>query len=232
MYTAYDRIISRVPIQFLAVGTAGFVLITALVFRPRIWVLAVSSAFITIAFFSRAVLGALHKIGVTPNHLTILGLCTGVTSGLILASGKIEIGLVLALSCGLFDVWDGLLARWFGLETPFGGILDSVLDRMADGFILGGLAYFLIASGNRDSGALAMYAALSAPIVSYVRAKAESRIDSCSVNALGGRPERLFLLCYLGLTGYLMVGLALISLFQTLTILRRIHYTYQRITLT
>jgi phosphatidylglycerophosphate synthase len=229
MYTVYDRIINRVPIPLLAVGTAVFVLATAFVFKPKMWVLAVCSAFIITAFFSKAILSTLHKVGITPNQLTVMGLCSGIAAGLLLASGMIEIGLILALLCSLFDVWDGLLARWFNLETPFGGILDSVLDRMADGFIFGGLAYFLLASGNRGSGALAMYAAVSAPIVSYVRAKAESRIDTCSVNALGGRPERLFLLCYFGLTGYLVVGLGLICLFHTLTILRRIHYTYQRI---
>ena len=232
MYTFYDRIIHRVPVSVLAIGTGVFVLVTALVFKLKFWVLSVCSAFIATAFFSRTILTIFHRVGVTPNHLTLMGLCTGIVSGLLLASGMIELGLTMALLCSLFDIWDGLLARWFEMETPFGGILDSVLDRMADGLIFGGLAYFLLASGSRGSGALAMYAAVSAPIVSYVRAKAESRIDNCAVNALGGRPERLFLLCYFGLTGYLPFGLGLICIFQTLTILRRIYYTYQRIMLT
>jgi CDP-diacylglycerol--glycerol-3-phosphate 3-phosphatidyltransferase len=232
MYTFYDRIIHRVPVPVLAIGAGVFVSATALVFKLKLWVLALCSAFIATTFFSRTVLAGLHKVGVTPNHLTLMGLCSGIIAGLLLASGRIELGLIMALLCSLFDIWDGLMARWFNLETPFGGILDSVMDRMADGLIFGGLAYYLLASGFRGSGALAMYAAVSAPIVSYVRAKAESRIDNCAVNALGGRPERLFLLCYFGLTGYLVFGLGLICIFQTLTILRRIHYTYQRIMLT
>ena len=80
--------------------------------------------------------------------------------------------------------------------TPFGGVLDSTLDRFADAFILIGIIY----GGFVDPiiGILALHASIT---VSYVRARAESEGIECNVG-IAERPERLVILMAGAFLGY------------------------------
>ena len=46
---------------------------------------------------------------------------------------------------------DGAMARARGFSTPFGAVLDSVCDRIADGVLFAAIAWWCLASGQRRS---------------------------------------------------------------------------------
>ena len=56
------------------------------------------------------------------------------------------------VAAGLVDSLDGLLARYQGRVTAFGAFLDSTLDRLAEGVILGAIGITFAQDGN-DWGA-------------------------------------------------------------------------------
>src|SRR5687767_7157739 len=79
---------------------------------------------------------------IRPNTITIIGTAWCGVVGALFASGRISLaGWTLGLTA-FFDVVDGAVARRTGTATPFGAFFDSTLDRVADGFLFGGITYF------------------------------------------------------------------------------------------
>ena len=117
---------------------------------------------------------ALGRLGLTPNGLTVIGFVgTGVAawaaaSQLWLLSG------VLVLVFGIFDLFDGTLARATGKVSRFGAFLDSTLDRAGEALVYVGIAVGCVASGFALGALLAAAAMGAAFMVSYTRAKSES----------------------------------------------------------
>lgn len=58
--------------------------------------------------------------------LTALALCVG--SLLLVSSGRIYLGMAVLLLAMLFDAFDGIVARKYGWEGPFGRYLDGFVD--------------------------------------------------------------------------------------------------------
>ena len=71
------------------------------------------------------------------------------TGGAIYATGHIRTGGWVLGVTALFDVLDGTVARRTGRSTAFGAFYDSTLDRVADGFVLGGFAVFFATRAGR-----------------------------------------------------------------------------------
>src|SRR5207244_12773945 len=72
---------------------------------------------------------ALLRLHLRPNQLTVCGLGLSLLTAAAFASGRPRVaGLVLVLA-GLFDYFDGSLARASGRVTPFGASFDSVVGR-------------------------------------------------------------------------------------------------------
>src|SRR5918998_42451 len=79
---------------------------------------------------------------VNPNVITTIGTLCTVAAGVIYGTGHIRTaGWFLGLTA-LFDVLDGTVARRSKRSSTFGAFYDSTLDRVADGFVLGGLTVF------------------------------------------------------------------------------------------
>lgn len=98
---------------------------------------------------------------------------------------------LLFIAAGLVDSLDGLVARHQGRVTSFGAFLDSTLDRLAEGVILGAIG-ITFAQDGQDWALAAAFAALTGSfIVSYARARAEGLGIPGSSGGLMGRPERL-----------------------------------------
>ena len=125
------------------------------------------------------------------------------------------------IASGLVDSLDGLVARHQGRVTTFGAFLDSTLDRLAEGVILGAVGITLAQDGL-DWALGACFVALTASfIVSYARARAEGLGIAGSSGGLMGRPERLVIVgaaLFLGGVGDVMpvliailAGLSLIT---------------------
>jgi CDP-diacylglycerol---glycerol-3-phosphate 3-phosphatidyltransferase len=175
---------------------------------------------------SRAALWLVDRSRITPNAVTIigfLGICAA--AGLALARQWVAASLVFIAS-GLVDSLDGLLARYQGRATPFGAFLDSTLDRLAEGVIIGAIGITL-AEDQNIWGLAACFVALTASfIVSYARARAEGLGIPGSSAGLMGRPERLVIVgaaLFLGSVGdVLPVGMAVLAGLSLMTAAHRV----------
>ncbi|MHB1988374.1 MAG: CDP-alcohol phosphatidyltransferase family protein [Acidimicrobiales bacterium] len=155
----------------------------------------------------------LAAAGVTANQVTVAGLLLAAATGSAIALGYLWAGVALVTAGGLMDTLDGAVAKAAGSSSRRGAFLDSVSDRVADGFMFGGLAWYF-AAGRTPELALLPFAILAVGnVISYERAKAES----LGWDARGGlmeRAERLILLgiallFHVVLVPILVVGLAL-----------------------
>ncbi len=137
---------------------------------------------------------------INPNVLTLMGLVVNTYAAFLFgyANGDNQrrmffyAGLVI-IGSGFFDLVDGRVARAANKVTRFGGFFDSVVDRYSDASLFFGLLVFY-ARGNRFFYVvLTALVMISAIMVSYARARAESLIGTCRVGFME-RPERLVLL--------------------------------------
>jgi CDP-diacylglycerol--glycerol-3-phosphate 3-phosphatidyltransferase len=174
----------------------------------------------------------LHKIGLTPNSVTILGILFFFLGAWLTAIGSWKIAVISYIVGSCMDGLDGVLARETGQKTIFGGILDSVSDRVTEILWVGGIIVFYTMQPAIDRyGILGGYAALTGSmLVSYVKARAEGEKISCS-SGIMQRPERLIALAILQLTGSPVVmkyGLVCIAIITYLTVFQRLWIVYKK----
>jgi CDP-diacylglycerol--glycerol-3-phosphate 3-phosphatidyltransferase len=116
----------------------------------------------------------LAALGLTPNALTVIGFVLAIVAALAAAGGLWLVAAALVIIGGLFDVFDGAVARATGRATRFGAFLDSTLDRWGEGVIYVGIISGLAALADLPLGPVVAGAAMaSAFMVSYTRAKSE-----------------------------------------------------------
>ena len=142
------------------------------------------------------VAGWLARRGVSPNVITIVGTLCSVAGGVIYGAGHIRTGGWFLGSTALFDVLDGAVARRAGRSSAFGAFFDSTLDRVADGFVLGGLAVFFSTRPGWMGTTMVVVSILGLMgtyVTSYTRARAEALGFDAKVGVLQ-RPERVVLL--------------------------------------
>lgn len=136
-----------------------------------------------------------HKV--PPNVITTVGTACACLAGLVFASGHISTaGWTLGI-LAFFDVVDGTVARRTGTSTVFGAFYDSTLDRVADGFIFGGLTFFYATNTPHRSlamVAIAMTGLLATFLTSYARARAEALGIEMKGIGMMERPERIAML--------------------------------------
>src|SRR3954463_14548042 len=179
----------------------------------------------------------LIRRGVHPNSITIFGTLCTVAGGVIYATGHISIGGWFLGLTALFDVLDGTVARRTNRSSTFGAFLDSTLDRVADGAVLGGLAVFYALNPihhNVPMMAVCLLGLIGAYMTSYIRARAEALGMDAKVGMLQ-RPERVVLLsapqAFFGLAlNGLVLGVIIIILTVTawITVVQRMIFVYQQ----
>ncbi len=181
-----------------------------------------------------AIVRVLALTRINPNVLTLMGLAVNTYAAFLFgyANGENQrrlffyAGLVI-IGSGFFDLVDGRVARASNQVTRFGGFFDSVVDRYSDASLFFGLLVFY-ARGNRFFYVvLTALVMISAIMVSYARARAESLIGQCRVGFLE-RPERLVLLIIGALFNVMAPVLWVIAVLSTITVVHRIIYTWQR----
>ena len=140
---------------------------------------------------SAAVWRLVDRSHITPNAVTIIGFL-GICAAAVLTLERLwVIASLVFIASGLVDSLDGLVARHQGRVTTFGAFLDSTLDRLAEGVILGAIG-ITFAQDDLDWALGAAFVALTASfLVSYARARAEGLGIPGSSGGLMGRPERL-----------------------------------------
>jgi CDP-diacylglycerol---glycerol-3-phosphate 3-phosphatidyltransferase len=141
-------------------------------------------------------MSGLARTRVTPNMLTAAGVSLCATGAfLVYFEYRHELtffwlgGLAFVVG-SVLDILDGALARAGGKQTPFGGFLDSTLDRVGEGLMLGAIALVFMRDGNEVALAVAIAAIAGSFLVPYARAKAEGLGIKGDVG-IGSRAERV-----------------------------------------
>jgi CDP-diacylglycerol---glycerol-3-phosphate 3-phosphatidyltransferase len=116
----------------------------------------------------------LGRLGLTPNALTIIGFLGPCVAAWAAASQLWLLAGVLVIVFGIFDLFDGTLARATGRASKLGAFLDSTFDRAGEAIVYVGIAIGCLAANFALGAVLAAAAMAAAFMVSYTRAKAES----------------------------------------------------------
>lgn len=170
----------------------------------------------------------LLRMGITPNTITVVGGLGVVGSSFAFYPSRHFLAGSLAITFFIFsDLFDGTMARISQRgPSPWGSFLDSTVDRITDSSILIALILGLDAHGDRLITVI-LIAVLTGVLVPYIRAKAESIGVECS-GGLAERTERLIIalvaiaLHGLGVSYALAIGMWLLALLGTFTVIQRI----------
>ena len=181
----------------------------------------------------------LGKIGVKPNHITVMGLILTFYAAWLLYNKNIYEAFAFGLLASLFDGADGLVARATKTTSIRGGYLDATLDRYADCVAFGALILCnwveplpILPLDFITGQVWAMAAMIGAFQTSYCRAAAERLGVSQEGIGLIERPERWFVLGMGVLVGEMMgdieivitIVVAILAVLGNLTALQRIHH--------
>ena len=167
-----------------------------------------------------------EKIPFSPNSLTIIGFLTTVLAAFIIPY-NIRLGGVAILIGGLFDMFDGIVARAGGKTTKFGAFLDSVLDRYSDAALFLAVAWYLAEKGDHTGAFLSLGTLVGAFLISYTRARAEGLGESCHTGIME-RPERIILLIFAALTGWITPVLWIMLVLTHITVVQRIYHVWRK----
>jgi phosphatidylglycerophosphate synthase len=150
---------------------------------------------------------ALGRLGLTPNALTVIGFVGTCVAAFVAANQWWLAAGVLVLAFGIFDLFDGALARATGQASKLGAFLDSTFDRAGEVIVYLGIVWGALAFGLWLPIILAAAALGAATMVSYTRAKAEGLgFTSGTGMAAVGLAPREVRLAILGL-GLIAAGL-------------------------
>lgn len=184
-----------------------------------------------------------HKLGFTPNRISIVGFILAFASAVAYALTTTErawlliVAAVFLLASGFADTMDGIVARTYKQATAFGGFFDSVLDRYADvivfsGIIIAGLTNEVF---NHFWALIIGLTALSGSVlVSYTRARAEAAGLKMESVGLAERAERMLILAATSIVAYFympafLYGVALIAVLANLTVVQRMLHVYRQL---
>ncbi len=174
----------------------------------------------------------IHKLGITPNQLSIMGVIFASLSGFAYKHHQshqllLAVAPSLVLISGFCDALDGVLARTYEKTTSFGGFLDSLLDRYSDtviffGIIFGGLCHpfwgFMTLAGSL--------------LVSYTRARAEALGVEMESVGIAERAERLIIITISSFLNIFWLdalhwGVITLAVLTSVTVIQRVIFCYK-----
>jgi len=129
---------------------------------------------------------SLERAGISANQLTLVGLAVSAAAAVVIGQGWLVAGAVLLALSGVPDILDGAVAKASGTASPRGAFFDSVVDRVSDTLVLGGVAWYLASTHPGHIAVLPLALVGASTLVSYERARAES----LGFTARGGLMER------------------------------------------
>ena len=166
----------------------------------------------------------LFRLRVRPNHLTVLGLGVSIAAAYVFSVGRLRWGAALLAVAGLFDFFDGAVARLAGSDSDYGAFLDSVVDRYSDLAVLLGVLVYYEHAADTLGAVLTMATLAGTVMVSYTKARAQSIGVRCEIGVTE-RPERLIVLIAGATFNVLTPIRARLAVLTNGTALQRIVYT-------
>lgn len=174
---------------------------------------------------------------VHPNTLSTLGFLITCTSGYFFHTHHVRTAGALILVGGIFDMFDGTVARRTGLASPFGAFYDSSLDRLSEIIVYVGLLSLYNDYRADANDVVMIYVVIAAMagslMISYTRARAEALGIDCSVGLMQ-RAERVILIGAAALFfgeqnsgAVLRVVLWGLAILTNLTVIQRILWVYR-----
>ncbi|GGS48732.1 MULTISPECIES: phosphatidylinositol phosphate synthase [Actinokineospora] len=168
-------------------------------------------------------------VGLTPNAITLVGTAGAIAGALwLFPAGHLLAGTFVVWGFAMFDLLDGAMARARGGGTRYGAVLDATCDRLADGALFSGIAWYaFFVAQDALLASTALICLVTAQVISYVKARAEAS----GLSADGGlveRAERLITtlvgtgLVGLGVPYALHVALVLLSVGSVVTVAQRL----------
>ncbi len=137
---------------------------------------------------------ALLRAGFTADGVTVIATAAAVLAALTLfPTGRLFAGTLVIWFFVMFDLIDGAMARQSGGGSAFGAVLDAACDRVSDGAVFCGLAWW--AAFGLHSRSL-MVATLICLVTSQVIPYVKDRAEASGLRGDGGfieRPERLII---------------------------------------
>jgi len=127
-----------------------------------------------------------------PNTLTVLAIISALIAGILFTQPGVlylMLAFVFVLFNSLLDAMDGKVARKRGIASPYGDFVDHVLDRYADIFMLGGIAF-----GPYCSLEIGMLGIIGVLLGSYMGTQAQAVGADRNYGGILGRADRLVLL--------------------------------------
>src|SRR5687767_15972751 len=103
-----------------------------------------------------------------------MGLAVSLLAAAAFIAGHTQGAGLLLIVAGLFDLFDGSLARASGQVTEFGAFLDSVIDCYSDLVVLLGIVVFFARTPHARGALAAMAALVGSVMVSYTKARRDS----------------------------------------------------------
>lgn len=175
---------------------------------------------------------ALFRFGFHPDTITALGLLVVGLAAFFIGRGDLQLGGIFLLLGLPLDAVDGAVARAMKRKDRFGEMLDSTLDRYADGLIFAALSYYFAGQGEETLLILAQAALLGSFMVSYTRARGEG-VGVVVKIGLFSRMERVVIILamllapeFLGVP-VLEIGLWVLALGTNFTGLQRLWFVYR-----
>ena len=169
----------------------------------------------------------LVRVGFSADVLTASGLVFAIATAWCIAMGYFWLAIILLILTGAHDLMDGAVAKASHRASQRGSFFDSVVDRVSDAALLGGVAFYL---ERRHPGGLVLlpFALLTTFfLISYQRSKAES-LGLAAKGGLMERAERLVLLGVALLSATIFVPvLWLMLVLTTMTALGRFWRVWQ-----
>lgn len=177
----------------------------------------------------------LLKTGLSANSVTVIGTFLSVVASIFLIpSGHLLAASLTLTAFVLFDLLDGTMARLSQQgSNNWGALLDSTLDRIADGVLLGSLLWYL-SKNNQTLEIVVLMNLVLGFLISYIKARAESLGIECN-GGFAERTERLIItLVTIGLAGLnvpfsLTIGMWSLFIASLITVIQRLKIVYSEV---
>jgi CDP-diacylglycerol--glycerol-3-phosphate 3-phosphatidyltransferase len=177
--------------------------------------------------FTDPLVSPLARLGVSPNHLTVLGFGGNLGAAVLAARGEFLFAGIVGLLFSAVDLLDGALARATKRASAFGAVFDSTLDRLSEAAVLAGIAFYYVQRGSEEHVVLCFAAMAGSILVSYVRARAQF-FGLDLTDGLFTRAERVLVLNGALIIDQVRIGLWVLAVMANLTAAQRLFVVWQR----